>query len=931
MTKVYQLHPAVQEAYSDVHSWLAGRPAASGYLDISHRQVELDSPDMLHVAAQFALLFHAHHFKTSFIFNEILTHDRLVSWLGQNQHITLIDMGCGAGAASAALTATLIELIESERITNEVTLVCIGVDLVENVLGIYNKLMECLQENVRQYNIRLEAKIVDRPASESVTDLDMHLQKFLHDWKQPALSQVIIAQSNIVRPLSSLFKETLCRQSRLIDLGIPSGTFLEEEKFGIREVRSYRQLFVQLPIDNLHILTVGTNKDHWIRRVEEMGDSVAELFQMHDVHSFGTCIQSIDFVNPEGSHWREKNETSRANNRKFVTDVRSVANTKLAGDTHWHRIISKENLELAWARVRSIRMREALCDQIEIRLFESDLECNLQRLQRELKSYNNNVANTDDRLLYSFPKGDSDERPYVLPRLEEDIGSVAIIQVLGNLAFGLQNTSYAYRPHDSFPRPTEYLYQYWFDAHRRFKDDIRIGVGLERNCNILKADIEKYYTNINQEQLVDAVVRELRTQSSRVRWLLEKLLLVELDSVHHDCKYGLSQGGAGSGFYANAFLVSLDSSFGIGDVRFYRYVDDMYLVVPASSSLQEAATQLDNELKDLGLNRNPDKSRYYNAESYSRLEEFDDQLDDVSRRFKYVTNCLWFSNRDYRRRLQETDNWWPFIDFYCKRLRTLEIYIERDRLSRKLHQYLSRRKRRNDCDNNLVKELILPAIDAEDWVGEFESNNNDWIKCRCELRRDMIDRLQLTYEKWKVEESEDEKPKLASKVLFYTNRLSRLGFHKVEEFIADVLIKTPSAIRQPRIVMRGLGNQGFSGELIKILGHYVSSGLPSASYYVALVLDSLQLLPELPENVAETIVRLATNSEQCDIVRLKATETLLRTTCGNAVQAGELIRRVTSNEEKSHLLKNYWLLLGHCNKFRVEDPNCSDYMLDICI
>ena len=147
----------------------------------------------------------------------------------------------------------------------------------------------------------------------------------------------------------------------------------------------------------------------------------------------------------------------------------------------------------------------------KIRLFESDLDGNLRRLQQALKSYNKNVVLTDDRLLYLFPKGENEARPYVLPRLEEDIASVAIIQVLGSVAFGLQNTSYAYRPHDTFPRPTEHLYKYWFDAYRRFKDDIRIGVGLEQNCQILKTDIEKFFTNVNQEILVNSVVRELRT------------------------------------------------------------------------------------------------------------------------------------------------------------------------------------------------------------------------------------------------------------------------------------------------------------------------------------------------------------------------------------------------------------------------------------
>ena len=211
-----------------------------------------------------------------------------------------------------------------------------------------------------------------------------------------------------------------------------------------------------------------------------------------------------------------------------------------------------ENLRLAWARVRLIRTREDISDEIEIRLFERDLEDNLERLRSKLKSYDKYVAMTDDRVSYEFPKNEDGGRPYVLPRLEEDIVSVAIVQVLGRLAFGLQNTSFDYRPHDNFPRSTELLYRSWFDAYHRFRDEVSIGVSLETNCQVLEADIERYFTSIEQSQLVATVVRELRTQRSRVKWLLKRLFMVDSDG--HACEHGLAQGAAGSGFYANAFL-----------------------------------------------------------------------------------------------------------------------------------------------------------------------------------------------------------------------------------------------------------------------------------------------------------------------------------------------------------------------------------------
>ncbi len=925
MTKVYQLHPVVQQAYSDVHSWLAGRPAANGYMDIRLREMRLDCPSMKHVAAQFALLFHAHHFKSSFILNEILTHERLASWLSENQHITLIDMGCGAGAASAALTATLIELIEAKCINHEITLVCIGVDFVDNVLGIYNKLMEGLQERVKPYGVELETKVVDRPASESVIDLDVHLQGFLQEWNQPALSQVIVAQSNIVRPLSALFDKSRRRRSRLLDLEVPPTAFLQENKFGIREVRSFRQLFVQLPIDNLHILTVGTNEDLWLRRVEEMGDSVTESLLTHDVKSYGTCLHGIHFVNPAGSHWRARKQPTKYSRTKFVTDVRSVENTELAGDTHWHRIISIDNLELAWARVRLIRTRDAINDEIEIRLFERDLDVNLERLHSKLNSYEKNVAKTDDRLSYSFPKGDDDKRPYVLPRIEEDILAVAAIQVLGKLAFGLQNTSYAYRPHESFPRSTEFLYRNWFDAFRRFRDDVWIGVSLEGNCKILETDIESYYKCIDQRKLVDTVASELRTQSTRVTWLLEKLFLVCLED--HVKGHGLAQGAAGSGFYANTFLAGLDSEFGQDDSRFYRYMDDIYLVIPENGNLTDFKSRLDNKLKSFGLKRNCKKTTSYDSNRFRQIWDTMDELEDISNRFTFLTNCLWYANEEYRTELQRTDSWWDVIDRYRNQLRSLEIYVEADRLSRKMHQYFSRRKRNNDCRSGLVKELKYPPQHATEWTSQFVQDNCKWIGDRDSVREDLIRMLNSSYCEIQSDISDKRKKQLTTNIVFCANNLQRLGFAGIDELLTEILTERSTIIRQPRHIIRSLADQGFYSAVSRLITCFADSDHPAAPYYLSLATESVRFLPEKRETFLERIANIALDICRPAIVRLKATETLVWASIGNSVLDTERIRNIMHQETSTRLKKNYMLLLGSSG-YNVEyDIESGDYLL----
>ena len=99
------LHPVIQSAYSGVHSWLERRDDTSGYMKIDERKISkrLSREDMKHIAAQFSVLFPAHHFKCLDLLQNIIELEMLLDWLRRNPFITLIDVGCGAGAATAAL------------------------------------------------------------------------------------------------------------------------------------------------------------------------------------------------------------------------------------------------------------------------------------------------------------------------------------------------------------------------------------------------------------------------------------------------------------------------------------------------------------------------------------------------------------------------------------------------------------------------------------------------------------------------------------------------------------------------------------------------------------------------------------------------------------------------------------------------------------
>ena len=934
-------HPLIQDAYSKVHDWLRDRDDTAGYMEID-RSPPLDCSSMKHIAAQFSLYFPAHYFKCVSALEKIVQRETLLTWLKHNPHITLIDVGCGTGAASAAFISVLLDLIESGALAKPVTLFCIGVDLDKNVLGIYYQLLNHIK--MENDDIQLEIRLIDKPVAELVTDLDIHLQKVLRSWDQPALSNVMLIQSNIVSSLNKSYSQQQGQRSRLRESVSPEA-FIEEQRFGAREARSYHQLFQQVSIDNLHIFTVGTQDQS--ANVQEMGESIKDVFSQHQIQplSKGGNPYFVDFINPDRSYWKTQKDGYGST---FYIDIASIKNLELQRDRNWQNVIKIENLRLAWVRVRAILFREVLRDEVEIRIFEHNLDHNLQRLQQELIAYTGQVARTNDRLQYLFVKKADASRPLVLSRMDEDILSVAIIQVLGKTTSGLQSNSYAFRLNPDSPHPTEYLYEYWFETYRLFTKEIKEGVRKYPGCKIMRVDIKSYFTNIQQQRLVEAVTFGLRTRSKRITWLIKKLLLVDLDADSHSPQHGLSQGGAGSGFYANDYLTQIDSHFGVNnawEVKLYRFVDDIVLIIPNPDNLQEVRDELENKILSLGLELNPGKEEIYDYDEYLKRPDKDDELDKLSYRFVNLTNSLWYMNPDYRNICTQEERWWAFVDAYRNRLRSIGFFIDADRLSRKLHQYLNSKKRKDDQ----VKQLRFPPLHSQNWATEFRSLNSDWNQKCNELRNSLLDILKESYENLKsyekllTAESQREQRKLRTRIYFCASRLTRLGFQEgIEELITRILMERPGIIRQPQYVVRSLAIQEFPGHLIRLLNHYKSSTHPAGSFFVALVLHSLHYLNEVPADAMREIVEIAIDRSRPSIdrsrpsidrsrpsiERLMATETwLIRINCECVAKNSKIIQDIIRIEQSARLQKNYMLLLGKCGLDIVTEPANNDYIL----
>ena len=96
-------HPYIADAYTAVHQWLANQPEVNGYQKIDRYSKCDDNKEPFKSAAgQYSLYFPTHYFKVIHTLENIITPEKLLTWLDQNRNICLVDVGCGAGAASIA-------------------------------------------------------------------------------------------------------------------------------------------------------------------------------------------------------------------------------------------------------------------------------------------------------------------------------------------------------------------------------------------------------------------------------------------------------------------------------------------------------------------------------------------------------------------------------------------------------------------------------------------------------------------------------------------------------------------------------------------------------------------------------------------------------------------------------------------------------------
>ncbi len=917
--------PEIEEAYSETLTWLDSLPSP---LDYRKKTIEdkienlLKKPTLLSAAAQFYVRFPGHFFKVSHTLNNIAG-NLLVN---KPAKICLIDVGCGAGAASAAFINHYLKLRKAVRVTEPIDIYCIGVDINPWATPLYDQMMTRISSKVDVPGFTLShCQIPDGNLEALVVLREKLEEKRKIIWQQPFLTDVIIMQVNVALPFSNKVEAVNSLAREFETAGIDSKVLGDHQRaFGLPEAIAYKQLLEDVAIERLHVFTIATKG--YEKPVQEMADVLQKTFnsQKHKTESTGCRECRVTFKLPLTSYWAEKRQ-SYTYDENYHVDVTSIKSLNLE-DREWESVISHDNLQLAWARARNYLLNESLIDEVEIRLFEASLDQGLEKLRQQLLCYAFDLIQSDDRLAYKFPKSMIATRPRSLSRIEEEILATAIIQKLGHTISNLSGSSYAYKfPQNQQSSETEFLYEPYFDAYTRFIREARDAAHKYEKGIVIRLDIKDFYTRIIQDQLIETVSDNL-TSSKRIEWLMRLLLLRDIDE--HEAGLGLVQGSLGSGFFANLYLLNLDSKFPNHNdwgARFYRYVDDMIVVLPTRKNRKAVLEVVNAEIQARGLELNQKKTEVLSTAQFLENEAPEIELDELHKLFLNVLLPLWALNKETRKAFKfhyysSNDQWWDAISTYKKCLESLGVFFSEVVISRRISPLLLNDWRRQGRLKD-EPELIFPTIpfgeidlNIEEWRAKFHSQNGEWVNKLTTLRSKLERMFQVSNESLqKAPLHKSQERRCLRKLRYSANRLAEIGYNKsLAAQIATLLQANPSVFPDAYALIESLARQQFVKLIDSLLKDRSTSNDEAGAYIRAMTIRAVRALNSLDYKILEEVASAAISAKL--IESLMATETWLAlgerprnlVTQLHLDQIESAFYSVTS----SRLRKNYLLILA---------------------
>ena len=274
----------------------------------------------------------------------------------------------------------------------------------------------------------------------------------------------------------------------------------------------------------------------------------------------------------------------------------------------------------AWRAVRRNRGSAGI-DKVSIQMFEANLDQNLDRLLRELKT--GAFQPLPARRVY-IPKSPGKFRPLGIPAVRDRVAQEVLRQLLSPIfERRFHDDSYGFRPGRSCHQAVE-----------RVLELRRQGYG-----HVLDADISGFFDNLSHR----AVMHELSAviADGNILRLVEKFLKAGVleGGKFLATRVGTPQGGVASPLLANIALNLLDWHLHERGFRFVRYADDFVVLCQSESQAKEARTEVEHLLRErLGLELSSEKTKVTTFREGFAFLGFDITSPSVQMRAKSVEN-----------------------------------------------------------------------------------------------------------------------------------------------------------------------------------------------------------------------------------------------------------------------------------------------------